>query len=250
VLRAPSLVATSNNRIILILSAPNSANTPNLVRVLQWWRHRISLPSGTVTAPGHHFTDNNAGGRGRHLRVLRLDSLTAAPPPCSATSGHPCAPDGHQSDASAPAAATAAPPRLNVMASRWPNTAFSGALMAARRCWLSTTASAPGKQATVVNGEPGPLPAQASGGVTSGGGCEHGHRAAAVQIPTTRRAWTLSSPRTYNVITPNRDGQNDVLVQDQRSCIQHVQWCSTVSQRCTAPPTTRTTGAATTKPRP
>ncbi|WP_083320973.1 gliding motility-associated C-terminal domain-containing protein [Hymenobacter glacialis] len=215
-LRAASVDAASNNRIILTLSAPNSANTPNPVRVLRRAAGTGTFTAvGTVAASATTFTDNNAVDAAGTSYEYQLDLANG----CTTSVLSTLAQTVRLTATNAATPGTGGRDQGST-ALAW--NAYVGFPVAEYRIFrridggspvLISTVPASARQATVANGEPGAI---------TGAGFRQDFRVVAVSTGT---APLLSNSNeagvdfanavsTYNVITPNRDGKNDVLVID------------------------------------
>ena len=213
-----SVDATSNNRVIVSLSAPNSANTPNQVRILR----RVAgsgnsfASVGTVAASATTYTDNNAVDASANSYEYQLDLTNGCGTVVPTT--------------------TAQTIRLVATNATNPGTggydqgkttltwnAFVGFAVKEYQVSRRNDAGAAVLVATVLPGSP--LQAtvdNAATGSSSGSGFAQNFRVVAVGTGASplysnsneARVDFANLTKTYNVITPNRDGYNDVLVID------------------------------------
>jgi len=211
-----SVDATSNNRVVLTLSAPNSGNTPNPVRILR----RVAgtgtfAPVGTVAASASTYTDNNVVDAAANSYEYQLDLANG----CGTVVPSTVARTIRLVASNAATPGTGGRDQGST-ALTW--NAFVGFPVAEYRIYrradagtpaLVTTVSGSTLQATVPNADPGS---------TSGAGFSQNFRVVAVGTGATPLLSNsndagvnfASALKTYNIITPNRDGQNDVLVID------------------------------------
>ncbi|GAA4052118.1 hypothetical protein GCM10022409_43770 [Hymenobacter glaciei] len=211
-----SVDATSNSRVIVSLSAPNSANTPNPVRVLR----RVAgsgaafASVGTVVASATTFTDNNAVDANANSYEYQLDLTngcgTLVPTTVAQTirlAATPTAGPGGRDQGSV-------------------SLAWNGYVGFAVKSYeiyrrldngtstLLTTLPASARTYSLTNTDPGRT--------ATGMGFAENFRVVAVSTDATplrsnsneAAANFANAISTYNIITPNRDGKNDVLVID------------------------------------
>ena len=215
-LRAASVDAASNNRVILTLNAPNSANTPNPVRVLRRVAGSGAFASvGTVAASAATFTDNNAVDAATNSYEYQLDLANGCTTSVLSTVAQTVR-------LTASNAATPGTGGRNQGSTALSWNAYVGFPVAEYRIFrrvdgaspvLLTTVASSARQATVPNAEPGAI---------TGAGFKQDFRVVAVSTGATPLLSNSNEAgvdfanalSTYNVITPNRDGQNDVLVID------------------------------------
>ena len=211
-----SVDATSNNRVIVSLSAPNSGNTPNPVRILR----RVAgsgatfAPVGTVAVSATTYTDNNAVDANANSYEYQLD-LT----------------NGCNSRQETTAAQTI---RLTATPTAGPGGRDQGSVSLAwngfvgfpvkgyeiyRRLdngtsTLLATVPAAARTFTTTNTDPSRT--------ATGLGFAENFRVVALSDDATGRrsnsnetaANFANAVSSYNIITPNGDGKNDVLVID------------------------------------
>ncbi|WP_152559906.1 gliding motility-associated C-terminal domain-containing protein [Hymenobacter sp. IS2118] len=204
---------TSNNRIILTLNSSNSANTPGPVRILR----RVAgagpfAAVGTVAASATTYTDNNAVDAAANSYEYQLDLTngcgTVVPSTVAQTIRLVASNAGSAGNGGREQGSTAL---------AW--NAFVGFVVAEYRIYrrtdagpavLLSTVPATTLQATVSNAEPG-------SGISAG--FRQSFRVVAVgsgSAPLLSNSNEASvdfenALRTYNIITPNNDNQNDVL---------------------------------------
>jgi gliding motility-associated-like protein len=210
-----SVDAASNNRIILTLAAANSSNTPNLVQVLR----RVAGAGafavvGTVPVTATTFTDNSAVDASANSYEYRLDLTNG----CGTRLSSPVV-----QTVRLVATATAGPGGRNQGSTALTWNAFVGFPVKEYRIYRRTdngqpvlvaTVPATTLQATVPNADGNALAA--------GAGFSQNFRVVAAslafetQLSNSNEAGVsfANALKTYNIITPNRDGQNDVLVID------------------------------------
>ncbi|WP_310395174.1 gliding motility-associated C-terminal domain-containing protein [Hymenobacter sp.] len=209
-----SVDATSNNRVILTLNAPASANTPNPVRILR----RVAgngafAPVGTVAASATTYADNNAVDAAANSYEYRLDLTNGCGTLVASTTAQTirlvaagAAGTGGR-DQGRTALAWNAYIGFPVQEYRVFRRTDSGAAV------LVATVSGTTLQTTVDNADPGS---------TTGAGFSQNFRVVAVSsnadalLSNSNEAGVefANVVKTYNIITPNRDGLNDVLVID------------------------------------
>ncbi|MBF9237787.1 gliding motility-associated C-terminal domain-containing protein [Hymenobacter sp. BT683] len=203
--------AAPNNQIILSLNAPNSANTPGPVRILR----RVAgtgtfAPVGTVAASATTYTDNNAVDAAANSYEYQLDLTDGCGTAVPSTVAHTIR-------LVASNTATSGGREQGSTALAW--NAFVGFPVAEYRIYrrtdagpavLLSTVAGSTLQSIVPNAEPG-------SGISAG--FLQSFRVVAVGAGTTPLLSNSNEAsvnfenalRTYNIITPNRDGQNDVL---------------------------------------
>ena len=210
-----SVDATSNNRVIVSLSVPNSANTPNPVQVMR----RVAgsgtfAPVGTVAASATSYTDNNAVDANANSYEYRLDLangcgtlLTTGIAQTIRLMATPTAGPGGRDQGS--------------VALAWNGYVGFGVkgYEIYRRLdngtsTLLATVPATARSYTTTNTDPGRT--------ATGLGFAENFRVVALSTDATplrsnsneTAANFANAISTYNIITPNRDGKNDVLVID------------------------------------
>ncbi len=209
-----SVDATSNSRIILTLLAPNSTNTPNAVQVLRRVAGAGSFAAvGTVAASATTYTDANNVDASANTYEYQL-SLTNG---CSTVLTSPVGQTIRLAVSNAPGAGGYDQGHTTLS---W--NAFVGFAVAEYRIYrrsdngspvLVTTVPAGTLQTTVLNADPGSA---------SGAGFSQNFRVVAAGSGTNallsnsnEAAVSFANAlKTYNIITPNHDGKNDVLVID------------------------------------
>ena len=212
-----SVDPASNGRIILTLAAPGSGSTPNPVRILRRVAGTGSLVAvGTVPASATTFTDNNAVDAAANSYEYQLDLTNG----CSTPVG----------------SATAQTVRLVATNAATPGTggrnqgstalswnAYVGFAVDEYRVFRRTDTGTAELVATVRAGQPlqATVPNGTAGSATGAGFVQNfrvvavGTGAAPLQSNSNEaRVDFANAVKTYNVITPNRDGLNDVLVID------------------------------------
>ncbi|MET4073758.1 gliding motility-associated C-terminal domain-containing protein [Hymenobacter sp. UYCo722] len=211
-----SVDATSNSRVIVSLSAPNSANTPNPVRILR----RVAgsgaafAPVGTVAASATSYTDNNALDANANSYEYQLDLTngcgTLLPTTVAQTirlTATPTAGPGGRDQGS--------------VALAW--NGYVGFAVKGYEIYrrldngssvLLASVPAATRTYTTTNTDPGRT--------ATGLGFAENFRVVALSTDATAlrsnsnetAANFANAISTYNIITPNRDGKNDVLVID------------------------------------
>jgi len=212
-LTAASVDATSNGRIVLTLAAPNSANTPNPVRILR----RVAgvggfLPVGSVPANAATYTDNGVDAAANSYEY-ELDLTNGCGTPQTT------APAQTIRLVAAAAAGTGGFDQGRT-ALTW--NAYVGFPVAGYRIYRRTDNGTADLLATVAATAQQFTANNAAAGSASGAGFSQSFRV--VAFSTGANALLSNSNevgvsfanavKTYNIITPNRDGQNDVLVID------------------------------------
>ncbi len=210
-----SVDAASNSRVIISLGTLNSANTPNPVQVLRRVAGAGSFaPVGTVAASATTFTDNSAVDANANSYEYQL-SLTNG---CGTVTTTGVA---QTIRLQATATATAGGRDQGSTALTW--NAFVGFAVKEYRIYRRTDAGAPVLIATV---SPTTLQYTATNtdpnSTATGLGFSQNFRVVAASTDATpllsnsneTSVSFANAVKTYNVITPNRDGQNDVLVID------------------------------------
>ncbi|MBH8567247.1 gliding motility-associated C-terminal domain-containing protein, partial [Microvirga sp. STS02] len=218
VLTNASVDATSNNRVIISLSVPNSGNTPNPVQVLRRVAGSGSFVAvGTVAATATTFTDNSAVDANANSYEYQL-SLTNG---CGTANTTGVA---QTIRLQATTTTTAGGRDQGSTALTW--NAFVGFPVKEYRIYRRSDAGAPVLIATV---NAGTLQYTASNNdpnaTATGVGFSQNFRVVAASTDATpllsnsneTSVSFANAVKTYNVITPNRDGLNDVLVIDNIS---------------------------------
>ena len=211
-----SVDATSNNRVIVSLSAPNSANTPNPVRILR----RVAgsgaafAAVGTVGASAITYTDNNAVDANANSYEYQLDLTngcgTVLPTGMAQTirlTATPSAGPGGRDQGSV-ALAWNGFVGFGVKGYEIYRRLDSGAST------LLATVSATARTYTITNTDPGRT--------ATGLGFAENFRVVAFSTDVTplrsnsneTAANFANAISSYNIITPNGDQKNDVLVID------------------------------------
>ncbi len=210
-----SVDATSNSRVIVSLSAPNSANTPNPVRILR----RVAgagtfAPVGTVAANATTYTDNNAVDANANSYEYQLD-LTNGCGTLLATgiaqtirlAATPTAGPGGRDQGS-----------VSLAWNGYVGFAVKGYEIYRRldngTSTLLAAVSATARTYTTTNTDPGRT--------ATGLGFVENFRVVALSTDATplrsnsneAAANFANAISAYNIITPNHDGKNDVLVID------------------------------------
>ena len=212
-----SVDATSNSRVILTLTAPNSSSTPNPVQIQRRMAATGSFVTvGTVAASATTYTDNNAVDASTNSYEYRLNltngcgtlltSSTAQTIRLVATNAGTTGTGGFDQGKTT---------------LTW--NAYVGFPVVEYQIFRRTDAGTPELVGTVTSGSP--LQAvvnNAATGSVSGAGFSQNFRVVAVGTGTTPLRSNsneasvnfANAVRTYNIITPNNDGRNDVLVID------------------------------------
>jgi gliding motility-associated-like protein len=210
-----SVDAASNNRVIVTLSAPNSANTPNQVRILRRVAGAGTFTAvGTVAASATTYTDNNALDANLNSYEYQLDLTngcgTVLPTSTAQTvrlQATPAAGAGGRDQGS--------------VALTW--NAYVGFAVKEYRLYRQADAGAPVLLATVAANVLSYTASNTDPNATAAGfGLNQRFRVVAVStdaspLLSNSNEASLSfagALNTYNIITPNRDGKNDVLVID------------------------------------
>ncbi|GAB3868036.1 hypothetical protein GCM10028824_11820 [Hymenobacter segetis] len=218
VLTNASVDITSNNRVIISLSVPNSGNTPNQVQITR----RVAGSStfavvGQVAASATTFTDNSAVDANANSYEYQL-GLTNG---CGTTNTTGIA---QTIRLQATATATAGGRNQGSTALTW--NAFVGFTVKEYRIYRRSDAGAPVLIATVNAGTLQYTATNNDPNATATGlGFSQNFRVVAVSTDATpllsnsneTSVSFANAVKTYNVITPNRDGLNDVLVIDNIS---------------------------------
>jgi len=215
VLANASVDATSNNRVVLTLTAPGSTNTPNPVRILR----RVAgtgtfAPVGTVAASATTFTDNNAVDAAANSYEYQLDLTNGCGTAVTSTTAQTIR-----------LVATNANGTGGYDQGRTTLTwnAYVGFPVAEYRVYRRTDGGTSVLEATVLPTAPlQATVANGSQGSASGSGFAQSFRVVAVSTGATQLLSNsneatvnfANAVKTYNIITPNRDGKNDVLVID------------------------------------
>ena len=212
-----SVDAASNSRVILTLTAPNSSSTPNPVQI----QRRVATTGsfvtvGTVAASATTYTDNNAVDASTNSYEYRLNltngcgtlltSSTAQTIRLVATNAGTTGTGGFDQGKTT---------------LTW--NAYVGFPVVEYQIFRRTDGGTPELVGTVTNGSP--LQAvvnNAATGSVSGAGFSQNFRVVAVGTGATPLRSNsneasvnfANAVRTYNIITPNNDGRNDVLVID------------------------------------
>ncbi|MBJ6110817.1 gliding motility-associated C-terminal domain-containing protein [Hymenobacter sp. BT523] len=218
---APSVALTlgsvdvaSNNRIVLSLNAPGSTNTPNQVQIM-----RRVAGTGTFAAVGQTaassttFTDNNSVDANANSYEYRLDLTNGCGTLVSSTVV--------QTVRLTAAATPGAGRNQGSVALAW--NAYQGFTVKEYRIYRRSDAGAAALVSTVpANVLTATVSNTDASNVASGFGFQENFRVVAVSTDATERLSNSNEARVdfanntkvYNIITPNRDGQNDVLVID------------------------------------
>ncbi|MBF9224297.1 T9SS type B sorting domain-containing protein [Hymenobacter ruricola] len=214
-----SVDAASNSRIILSLAATNSANTPNQVQIMRRVAGTGTFTSvGQVAASATTYTDASGVDAAANSYEYRLDLTNGCGTPQSSAVV--------QTVRLQATATPGAGRNQGSVALSW--NAYVGFAVKEYRIYRRSDA---GAAALVV-----PQPAITVSGSTltatvsntdanataSGFGFQQNFRVVAVSTDATERLSNSNEARVdfsgatqvYNIITPNRDGQNDVLVID------------------------------------
>ncbi|HEX8328202.1 MAG TPA: gliding motility-associated C-terminal domain-containing protein [Hymenobacter sp.] len=214
-LTTASVDATSNNRVILTLRAPNSANTPNPVRVLRRVAGAGTFAAvGTVPASATTFTDNNAVDASANSYEYQLDLANGCGTPVTSTLAQTirlqatAVPGPGGRDQGNTTLSWNAYVGFPVKEYRIYRRSDNGAAV------LLNTVPAGTLQATISNTDPTVI--------ANGLGFNQNFRVVAASTDATALLSNSNEAsvnfantlKTYNIITPNRDGQNDVLVID------------------------------------
>ncbi|WP_046244735.1 gliding motility-associated C-terminal domain-containing protein [Hymenobacter terrenus] len=210
-----SVDAASNSRIILTWSAPRSGNTPNPVQVMRRVAGAGSFVSvGTVAASATTYTDNSSVDASANSYEYRLDltngcgtllSSTVAQTVRLVTTATPGTGGYDQGSTSLTWNAFAGFPVKEYQVFR--RTDAGTAVL------VKTVPGTDPLRATIPNADPGSV---------TGAGFNQNFRVVAVGTGATPLLSNsneagvnfANDTKTYNIITPNRDGLNDVLVID------------------------------------
>jgi gliding motility-associated-like protein len=214
VLTTASVDLASNARVILTLRAPASTNTPNQIQVMRRVAGSGTFASvGTVAASATTFTDNNAVDASGNSYEYRLDLTNG----CGTLLSSPVS-----RTIRLQAVATPGPGGRDQGSTALTWNAYQGFTVDKYEIYrrsdagtpvLVTTVSASTLQATVPNTDPNVT--------ASSVGFDQNFRVVAVGTDATLRSNSneanvkfANQTNTYNIITPNHDGLNDVLVID------------------------------------
>ena len=210
-----SVDIASNSRIVLSLAAPNSANTPNQVQIMR----RVAGSGAAFAAVGQTavssttYTDNNGVNADANSYEYRLDLTNG----CGSLLSSGVVQTVRLVATTTPGAGR----DQGSVALAW--NAYVGFAVKEYRVFRRTDtgaalllATVPGStlQTTVSNTD--------AGAVAAGVGFQENFRVVAVSADATPRLSNSNEARVnfsnalkaYNIITPNRDGLNDVLVID------------------------------------
>ena len=215
VLTTASVDAASNARVILTLRAPASGNTPNQIQVLRRVAGSGTFAAvGTVAGSATTFTDNNAVDASGNSYEYRLDLTNG----CGTLLSSPVS-----RTVRLVAVATPGPGGRDQGSTALTWNAYQGFTVDKYEIYrrtdtgtpvLVTTVPATTLQATVPNTDPNLT--------ATGVGFDQNFRVVAVSTDATPLRSNSNETNVrfdnktnaYNVITPNRDGLNDVLVID------------------------------------
>ena len=212
-----SVDATSNTRVILTLAAPNSASTPNAVQIQRRVAGSGSFATvGTVAASATTYTDNNAVDASANTYEYRLNLTNG----CGTLLTSPTAQTIRLVATNAGTTGTGGFDQGKTTLT-W--NAYVGFAVAEYQVFRRTDAGTPELVATVPAGSPlQAVVSNAATGSASGAGFNQNFRVVAVgsgaaplRSNSNEASVTFANAvRTYNIITPNNDGRNDVLVID------------------------------------
>ena len=212
-----SVDAASNNRVILTLLAPNSGRTPNPVRILRRVAGTGTFAAvGTVAASATTYADNNAVDANANSYEYQLDLTNG----CGTIVPSTVAQTVRLVASNATTSGTGGYDQGRTTLT-W--NAFVGFAVQEYQVFRRNDAGPAVLVATVLPGSPLQAPVDnAATGSASGSGFTQNFRVVAVGTGATpllsnsneARVDFANLVKTYNVITPNHDGRNDVLVVD------------------------------------
>ena len=210
-----SVDATSNSRVIISLSAANSSNTPNPVQVLRRVAGSGSFAAvGTVAASATTFTDNSAVDATSNSYEYRLDLTNGCGGVVSSLISQ---------TVRLVATSTAGTGGRNQGSTSLTWNAYQGFAVDKYLVYRRTDTGTPEVVATVLAGSPlTTIVLNGAANSAIGAGFNQNFRVVAVGTGASpllsnsnETSYIFANPTaTYNVITPNRDGLNDVLVID------------------------------------
>ncbi|GAA3983341.1 hypothetical protein GCM10022407_30630 [Hymenobacter antarcticus] len=212
-----SVDITSNSRVILTLSAPNSAATPNPVQI----QRRVAASGnfvtvGTVAASATTFTDNSAVDASANSYEYRLNLTNGCGTLLTSTTAQTIRLVATNTGTTGTGGFDQGKTTLT-----W--NAYVGFPVAEYQVFRRSDAGTPELVATVPSGSQ--LQAvvnNAATGSATGAGFSQNFRVVAVGTGASALRSNsneanvnfANAVRTYNIITPNNDGRNDVLVID------------------------------------
>ena len=210
-----SVDIASNSRIVLALSAPNSANTPNQVQIMRRVAGSGTFASvGQVAASATTYTDASGVAANANAYEYRLDLTNGCGSLVSSSVVQ-----------TVRLVATATPGtggrNQGSVALTW--NAYVGFTVKEYQIFRRTDAGAAVLLTTVPGGTLQTTVSNTDANATASGfGFQQNFRVVAVSTDATPLRSNSNETsvdfanvtKTYNVITPNRDGQNDVLVID------------------------------------
>ncbi|GAB3577922.1 T9SS type B sorting domain-containing protein [Hymenobacter daeguensis] len=216
VLTTASVDLTSNARVILTLRAPASTNTPNQIQIMRRVAGTGTFAAvGTVAASATSFTDNNAVDASGNSYEYRLDLTNG----CGTLLSSPVSRTIRLT-----AVATPGPGGRDQGSTALSWNAYQGFTVDKYEIYRRSDAGAPVLVATVPGNSPtlqATVPNADPNSATSAG-FDQNFRVVAVSTDATplrsnsneANVKFANQTNTYNVITPNHDGLNDVLVID------------------------------------
>ncbi|MCC3153095.1 gliding motility-associated C-terminal domain-containing protein [Hymenobacter sp. BT770] len=213
-LTAASVDATSNNRVILTFTSPNSTNTPNPVRILRRVAGSGTFAQvGTVASSAITYTDNTALDASANSYEYQLSLTNGCGTPVLSTVAQTI-----RLVASNSATPGTGGRNQGSTALTW--NAYVGFPVTEYRIYRRADAGAPVLLTTVPGSTLQATVPNADAGSVTGAGFTQNFRVVAVSpgsiLSNSNEASVnfANALQTYNIITPNRDGQNDVLVID------------------------------------
>jgi gliding motility-associated-like protein len=219
ILTTASVDATSNSRIILALRSTNSSNTPNAIQVLRRVAGTGNFATvGTVAASATTFTDNNAVNASNDTYEYRLDLTNG----CGTLTS-----SAVSQTIRLVATATAGTGGRNQGSALLTWNAYVGFAVREYRIYRRTDSGAselliPQPTITVSGSTLSATVSNTNATTASGVGFDQNFRVVAASTDATpllsnsneANVKFANATNVYNIITPNRDGQNDVLVID------------------------------------
>ena len=212
-----SVDVASNNRVVLTLTAPSSTNTPNPVRILRRVAGSGTFASvGTVAASATTYTDNNAVDANANSYEYQLELANG----CGTIVPSTVAQTIRLVATNAAGTGTGGYDQGKTTLT-W--NAFVGFPVKEYQVFRRNDAGPAVLVATVLPGSALQTTVDnAATGSASGSGFTQNFRVVAISTGATPLASNSNEARvdfanlvkTYNIITPNHDGRNDVLVID------------------------------------